>query len=99
MAMALLQALARQSLPLTVKDEAVVEQLRWLRAANFITAVISPAHASQAFGTVLSITRRGREAIRLEQAATNGPSSSAAIGADRRPAGQASVAPDRRQAA
>ena len=46
MAMELLQALDGRSLPLTVKDEAVVEQLRWLRAANFITAVISNAGAA-----------------------------------------------------
>ena len=72
MAMELLQALDGRSLPLTVKDEAVVEQLRWLRAANFITAVISNAGAARPFATVLSITRRGREALRLEQAAASG---------------------------
>lgn len=69
MAMELLQALAGQALPLTVKDEAVVDQLRLLRAARFITAVVSAPGAAQCFATVLSITRRGREALALEQPA------------------------------
>lgn len=107
MAMELLQALAGQALPLTVKDDAVVEQLRWLRAANFITAVISTAGAAQPFGTVLSITRRGREALRLEQAAAgspNGAEAHAATASGRGWQAQAASAagrshPQRRQAA
>ncbi|APW39230.1 hypothetical protein RD110_20090 [Rhodoferax koreense] len=69
MAMALLRELASQSLPLTVRDPYVVEQLRWLRAANFIAAVTSPPDAGQPFGTVFSLTKRGREALTLEQRA------------------------------
>jgi hypothetical protein len=67
MAMELLHELAAHPLPLTVKDEAVAEQIRLLRAANFVAAVTSPPGSSAPFASIFSITRRGREALRLDR--------------------------------
>jgi hypothetical protein len=67
MAMELLHELGHRYLPITVKDEVVVEQLRLLRSANFISAVMSEKGASRPFATVFCLTKRGREALRLDR--------------------------------
>jgi len=66
MAMEILRELATQRLPLTVKDEAVVDQIRLLRAADLVASLTSAPGSTEPFGTVFCLTKRGREALKPE---------------------------------
>lgn len=64
-----LREIANAKLPLTVQDEACIDKLRILRAADLVTVML-PATASegQKFARVLAITPKGREALSLDVA-------------------------------
>jgi hypothetical protein len=59
--------IAKAELPLTVDDEACIDKLRVLRAADLVAVMLPPAHAAgQQFARVLALTPKGRELLRTE---------------------------------
>jgi hypothetical protein len=59
-----LQELSRVQLPLTVDEEASIDKLRVLRAADLISVMLPSAQAdTQKFARVLAITPKGRQVL------------------------------------
>lgn len=66
MAMELLKALSERALPLTITDPVEVDQIRALRAADAVAAMLSPPGCKTPFARVLAITKEGRALMALE---------------------------------
>ena len=67
-----LREIVQAQLPLTVNDEACIDKLRVLRAADLVSVMLPGAHAeTQKFARVLAITPKGREMLAQE----SGPAS------------------------
>lgn len=58
-----LRELSRAQLPLTVSDEANIDKLRVLRAADLISALLPDPKADGRYARVLAITRKGRDVL------------------------------------
>ncbi len=65
MALEFLRELAAQRLPITVRDPLLVDRVRVLRRTECIAALTSPIGSDQPFATVLCLTKRGRDALKL----------------------------------
>lgn len=63
-----LREIARAELPLTVEDEAQIDKLRVLRAADLISVMLPHPLSGPHYARVLAITPRGR-AVLADQAA------------------------------
>jgi len=55
-----LRAIARAELPLTVEDEACIDKLRVLRAADLISVMLPHPVTGANYARVLAITPKGR---------------------------------------
>ncbi|WP_426307852.1 hypothetical protein ACN9MJ_10680 [Acidovorax facilis] len=58
-----LREIAEASLPLTVEEEASIDKLRVLRAADLVTVLLPHPHSERQFARVLAITPRGRQVL------------------------------------
>lgn len=58
-----LREIAEASLPLTVEDEASIDKLRVLRAAELVTVLLPHPHSERQYARVLAITSRGRQVL------------------------------------
>lgn len=61
-----LRELARAQLPMTVTDEASIDKLRVLRAADLVSAMLPSPHAEERYARVLAITAQGRALLHRE---------------------------------
>jgi hypothetical protein len=62
-----LKEIARAELPLTVDQEADIDKLRVLRAADLVSVMLPSAQSgTQNFARVLAITPKGREMLAQE---------------------------------
>jgi hypothetical protein len=64
MTIQILREIAGASLPATFRDSDTVDQVRLLRAADYLAAITSPPRAQAPFATVLCITARGRALLK-----------------------------------
>jgi hypothetical protein len=71
MTIELLRELASTRLPATYRDEATVDRIRLLRAADYLAAVTSPPRAEAPFATVLCLTTSGRALLKSKAAQTS----------------------------
>ena len=55
-----LREIAQAQLPVTVTDEACIDKLRVLRAAELIAVMLPGIDSSEQFARVLSLTPKGR---------------------------------------
>lgn len=55
-----LREIAQTQLPVTVTDEACIDKLRVLRAAELIAVMLPGIESSEQFARVLSLTLKGR---------------------------------------
>jgi len=62
-----LKEISRSTLPLTVEDEAKIDKLRVLRAADLVTVMLPHQDAAIKYARVLAITPKGREALLTER--------------------------------
>jgi len=58
-----LREIAQSELPMTVEDEALIDKLRVLRAADMVTVMLPSPGAPLQFARVLAITPQGRAAL------------------------------------
>lgn len=58
-----LREIAEASLPLTVEEEASIDKLRVLRAAELVTVLLPHPHSERHYARVLAITPRGRQML------------------------------------
>lgn len=58
-----LREIAEASLPLTVEEEANIDKLRVLRAAELVTVLLPHPHSERQYARVLAITSRGRQVL------------------------------------
>jgi len=56
-----LREISRSSLPLTVEEEAKIDKLRVLRAADLVSVMLPHPHSGTNYARVLFITQKGRE--------------------------------------
>jgi hypothetical protein len=63
MTLELLRTFAATHLPTTVTDNATIDQIRILRAADCLAAMTSPPRSPAPFASVLCITAKGRRLI------------------------------------
>ena len=63
MSLELLRELSSKRLPCTIASESGIDQLRVLRAAGYIAALLPGPGSTSEMGRVLAITRTGREAL------------------------------------
>lgn len=61
-----LREISRAELPLTVEDEACIDKLRVLRAADLVSVMLSHPVSCQPYARVLTITPKGRALLRAE---------------------------------
>lgn len=61
-----LREISQTSLPLTVEEEAKIDKLRVLRAADLVTVMLPHPHSGVNYARVLSITPKGREVLLTE---------------------------------
>ncbi len=62
-----LRKIAEAQLPITVDDEASIDKLRVLRAADLVLVMLPPANSDIRHARVLAITPKGREMLATEQ--------------------------------
>lgn len=62
-----LREIAHAELPITVTDEAAIDKLRVLRAAELISAMLPAPGADRQVARVLGITAEGRAALEKVQ--------------------------------
>lgn len=58
-----LREIAEAPLPLTVEDEASIDKLRVLRAADLVSVMLPHPHSDRHYARVLAITSRGRQML------------------------------------
>jgi len=58
-----LREIAAATLPLTVEEEASIDKLRVLRAAELVTVLLPHPHSERQYARVLAITSRGRQVL------------------------------------
>jgi hypothetical protein len=58
-----LREIAEASLPLTVEEEACIDKLRVLHAANLVAAMLPHPNSGIRYARVLAITPEGRQAL------------------------------------
>lgn len=61
-----LREIARAELPLTVEDEASIDKLRVLRAADLLSVMLPHPVSGAPYARVLAITPKGRALLRDE---------------------------------
>ena len=58
-----LREIAEASLPLTVEEEASIDKLRVLRAADLVSVMLPHPHSDRQYARVLAITPKGRQVL------------------------------------
>jgi hypothetical protein len=60
-----LKEIAQATLPLTVEEEADIDKLRVLCAANLVSVMLPHPHSERRYARVLAITPRGRDLLAM----------------------------------